>query len=258
MSTSIVESLHNIPAKNHQLPMTLKQPSLQPGFRLEVASPDDMPEIWQVYAAAFEEDEVWPGLFRDVVNPAEIYPWICTNFAPRLNFPDIITYKITEDASGAIAGWTALQIPWKYLHPSVMTDELKAQVTKKELPPPLPGMDVESLADAYRTMGGSKLYGYDPENDYHRRGTMIRPDMQRKGFGSFLTQYCNQIVDHTGDRLWTRSRPSSQKMFRQNEFVEVGRLDSHHERWGGTREKSITYILLHSPPCVSMGKDPMI
>ncbi|CAD6505124.1 BgTH12-00619 [Blumeria graminis f. sp. triticale] len=237
--------------------MSIKQPSLEPGFRLGEATPNDMPEVWQVFLAAFEKDEQWIGIVRNVVNPADVYPWLCAHFAPRWNFPDIITYKITEDASGAIVGWGALQIPWKYLHPSVMTNRLKAQAMTTELPPPLPGMDVESLADLYRVMDESKKYGYDPENDYHRRGTMIRPDMQKKRFGTFLTQYCNQIVDHTADRLWAPVRPSSLKMFRQNEFVDVGLVDSHHERWGGTREKSMSYILLHSPPGSSMGKDPM-
>ncbi|CAD6505129.1 BgTH12-00624 [Blumeria graminis f. sp. triticale] len=237
--------------------MSLKQLSLEPGFRLGEATPDDMPEIWQIYQAAFEEDELWTGIFRNVVNPDDIYPWLCAHFTPRFNFPDIITYKITEDASGAIVGWTALQIPWKYLHPSAMTEQLKAKAAKSELPPPLPGMDMQSLADHYRTMGESKVYGYNPENDYHRKGTMIRPDMQRKGFGSFLTQYCNQIADQTADRVWARVRPSSLKMFQQNKFVEVGLIDCHVERWGGTREKSMSYILLYPPPGSSMEKDPM-
>ncbi|CCU78377.1 unnamed protein product [Blumeria hordei] len=237
--------------------MSPKQPSLEPGFRLEVATPDDMPEIWQIYQAAFEDDEQLIGIFRNVVNPDDIYPWLCDHFTPRFNFPDIITYKITEDASGAIAGWTALQIPWKYLHPSVMTEQLKAKATKSELPPPLPGMDMQSLADLFRTFRESKKNGYDPENDYHRKGTMIRPDMQRKGFGSFLTQYCNQIADQTADRVWTRARPSSLKMFQKNDFVIASVFDCNHERWGGSREKSINYILLHSPPASCIGKDLM-
>ncbi len=77
---------------------------------------------------------------------------------------------------------------------------------------------------------------------------MVHPDYQKKGFGSALTRYCNAISDKSGDRTWVPARPTSIKMFRDNGFKDVGEVDSHLERWGGLREKSITYTTLRTPP----------
>lgn len=80
-----------------------------------------------------------------------------------------------------------------------------------------------------------------------RKGTMIHPDFQKNGFGTFLTRYCNAIADKDGLRTFVPARPTSLKMFKSNGFREIGVHDAHLERWGGSREKSITVITVRDP-----------
>jgi hypothetical protein len=77
---------------------------------------------------------------------------------------------------------------------------------------------------------------------------MIHPDFQKKGFGTFLTKHCNAISDETGGRTFVPARSTSIKMFRDLGFVTVGTYDSELERWGGTRELSITFMNIREAP----------
>ncbi|RKF53666.1 hypothetical protein OnM2_103037 [Erysiphe neolycopersici] len=221
--------------------------TLKEGFNISVASKDDITDIWRVFLEAYGKDEIWDGVVQNVVNPKDILPWLCLHFASRWEMPDVTTYKITEIASGAIVGWGALQTPWKYLK-SEMTAQLKAKATSTELPSVLEGMNTEALGEFFKTLYAAKSIGYDPELDYHRRGSMIVPKFQGLGFGTYLAQFCNQISDAKGDRQWVPARPTSVNMFKKNGYIEMGVVDAHIERWGGLREKSNTYLLLHCPP----------
>jgi hypothetical protein len=77
---------------------------------------------------------------------------------------------------------------------------------------------------------------------------MIDPDFQKRGFGTILTKHTNAISDKTGGRVFAPARPSSRKMFLDNGFKAVGIHDSRLERWGGSREKSITTMVLRKAP----------
>ncbi|KAI6249581.1 hypothetical protein HI914_01721 [Erysiphe necator] len=221
--------------------------SLKEGFEISVTSKTDSIDIWRVFIEAFGNDEIWQCVVRNVVNPNEIIPWLCKNFASRWEMPDVTIYKITETATGQIVGWGALQTPWKYLK-SEMTEQLKAKATSTELPPLLDGMDAGAMRELLKTLSAAKSLGYDPENDYHRRGSMIIPRFQKLGFGTYLAQFCNQISDRKGDQQWVPARPTSVNMFKKTGYTEMGTVDAHLERYGGLREKSKTYLLLHKPP----------
>ena len=81
-----------------------------------------------------------------------------------------------------------------------------------------------------------------------RKGTMIHPDFQRRGFGTFLTHHCNAIADKTGRKTWVSARPSSVKMFRQCGFKDVAAHNADLKRWGGDTEKEITWLLVREAP----------
>ena len=73
---------------------------------------------------------------------------------------------------------------------------------------------------------------------------MIHPDFQKRGFGTYLTHYCNAIADKTGAKTWVPARPTSQKMFRQCGFKEVGTHNADLKRWGGNTEEEITLLFV--------------
>jgi ribosomal protein S18 acetylase RimI-like enzyme len=76
---------------------------------------------------------------------------------------------------------------------------------------------------------------------------MVHPDFQKRGFGSVLTLHVNEISDKSGDRVWAPARPTSIHMFRQLGFKDIGVIDAHLERWGGSAEKSKTWIVRRDP-----------
>ncbi|XMA07388.1 hypothetical protein WAI453_000179 [Rhynchosporium graminicola] len=210
------------------------------GFAISEASKEEMYEVFQVLAAAYAKDEVWVHIFKDC-NAEEIHPWLMANMNPRWTMPDMKTFKVTELSTGKIVAWTALQFPWKYV--PEMNAELKRHASSHDLPPALEGMNMEALGEFFACISDSENHGWDPEEDYHRKGTMVHPDYQNKGFGTELTKHCNAISDKSGGRTWVPARPTSVKMFRKNGFKDIGFVDAHLERWGGPRDKSITWTL---------------
>jgi ribosomal protein S18 acetylase RimI-like enzyme len=71
---------------------------------------------------------------------------------------------------------------------------------------------------------------------------MVHPDFQNRGLGSALTKHCNTISDRAGGRTFVTLRPNSVKMFNRLGFEIVGKHDSHLERWGGSRDGSLTFL----------------
>jgi ribosomal protein S18 acetylase RimI-like enzyme len=146
--------------------------------------------------------------------------------------------------------------------------ELKALTQSHELPPLVPGMNVDALLDMAKMLGIANDYNYNPENDYllqntnlsssllvpsrkssflayilDRKGAMVLPEFRKRGFGTYLIRHCNAISDKSGDRTWLPSRPNSIHMFKNEGFKVMGILDSHIERYGGSRRDSITYVV---------------
>jgi len=220
------------------------------GFEISEASKDDMAEVWQVCIAAYASDEVWYQVFKNC-KEEDIHPWIMAYLNERWIMPDIKTFKVTDVSTGKIAAWTALEYPWKYV--PAMDNDLKGHALSEDMPPPLEGMNMEALLEFFISLTDSKNHGWNPEEDYHRKGTMVHPEYQKRGFGTELTKHCNAISDKSGDRTWVPARPTSVNMFRENGFKDIGSVDAHLERWGGPREKSITWTLLRNAPSSQVG-----
>jgi len=215
---------------------------LAPGFTLSEGSLADSnsDEIWRLLEDAYENDEVWQVAFKEC-KKEDIHPWVMNTFTPRWNLPDITFYKITEESTGRIAGWTALQFPWV---DRPLKEEELAIVNSHDVPPGIEGMNLEVLQTFVESLHFANEHGYNPQTDYHRKGTMVHPDFQKRGFGTFLTHHCNAIADKTGRKTWVPARPTSVKMFRQCGFKDVATHNSNLKRWGGNTEKEITWLLV--------------
>ena len=166
-----------------------------------------------------------------------------------------------------IAGWTALQYPW---NERPISEDLKAVVNSHDIPPLPKGANPEAVMELFRCLGFASDHGYSMETDYRtfigiwgyvrrdayicidRKGTMIHPDFQKRGFGTALTKHVNAISDKTGGRVFAPALRSSRKMFLDNGFKAVGVHDAHLERWGGSREESITTMVLREPPIAEL------
>lgn len=77
---------------------------------------------------------------------------------------------------------------------------------------------------------------------------MVHPDFQKMGLGTALTRHANAIADASLVRTWVPARPTSYKLFLNEGFVVKGVVDSHMERWGGSKELSLTRFLCREPP----------
>ncbi|KAI0995258.1 hypothetical protein K3495_g12924 [Podosphaera aphanis] len=182
------------------------------------------PDAYDIDEAEDDElSEIW-----------EILSWVCEKFTARWQLPDVVFYMLIEGKTEKIVEWAALQFSWTFRGAS-MTEELKDKAKSKELP--------TGLEDAFN-------YGYDPQmtivrfkfltyKKYQRRptklldrlGTMIRPEFQKKGLGTYLTKLLNGLADADGSKSWVSARPSVVKMFQENGYKDVGSsADSHLER----------------------------
>ena len=54
-----------------------------------------------------------------------------------------------------------------------MTEELKALTQSHELPPLIPGMNVDALLDMVKMLGIANDYDYDAEKDYRMQNTNL-------------------------------------------------------------------------------------
>ena len=156
-------------------------------------------------------------------------------------------------------GWTALQFPWV---DRPLKEEELAIVNSHDMLPGVEGINMEVLPIFIERMAIANQYGYEPQTDYRkktslrspykpvskiwvdRKGTMIHPDFQRRGFGTFLTHHCNAIADKTGGKTWVTARPTSQKMFRQCGFKGMATHNADLKRWGGNTKEDITWLLV--------------
>ena len=75
--------------------------TLDPIFALAEAAASDIEDIILCFERAYNDDEVFIEVFRDV-EPDEIHRWLMKYLSPRLLLPDIVVYKITNNVSGLV------------------------------------------------------------------------------------------------------------------------------------------------------------
>ncbi|KAF2094603.1 hypothetical protein NA57DRAFT_80402 [Rhizodiscina lignyota] len=160
---------------------------------------------------AWKTDDLWEPTNRNVTREAQ-HKWMKDIFIEGFSGPNYHYFGV-KDESGKIIAWTCLQ----YAGPQ--SEKEKEMASGKILPPPAPGMHEGLMKEMFAFLGCAAPYGYDPEKDFHRRGTMVDPDYQRRGLGTLLTKYCNKIADEAGARTFVPARPSSKHMFEQCGFV---------------------------------------
>lgn len=87
------------------------------------------------------------------------------------------------------------------------------------------------------------LFSPDLTSPPDRKGTMVHPSFQKRRFGTILTQHTNSISQKTGGRTWAPARPSSHKMFNNEGFRDIAVIDNRTERWGGTKEEGMNWLV---------------
>ncbi|CAG8958931.1 hypothetical protein HYFRA_00012928 [Hymenoscyphus fraxineus] len=217
--------------------------TLDPAYELATAVPADRDELFRMMEVAYYNDAVWKHA-RMNVRDEDLHVWFMKFVAPRWDMPDTETFKIVDRASGRIIAWTALQYPWKQR--PAMTKELQNQANDHTPPSDFywpEGFFIPPWEAFLEVMYSANSHDYNPEEDYHRKGTMVHPAYQKQGLGTILTQHTNSISARTGGRTWAPARPSSYKMFLNEGFRDVAVIDNQTERWGGTREEGLNYLL---------------
>lgn len=84
-----------------------------------------------------------------------------------------------------------------------------------------------------------------------RRGTFVDPDYQKKGLGTRLTKYCNDIADRAGARTVVPATKNSVQMFKSNEFVVKEEFHVDLEPYTGRKGLEDFWLLIREPPSSS-------
>jgi N-acetylglutamate synthase-like GNAT family acetyltransferase len=80
---------------------------------------------------------------------------------------------------------------------------------------------------------------------------MVHPDYQRKGLGSWLTRYCNEVADKIGGKTFVVARPTSKRMFESHGFRVLGSEDIGMTKYGGNESDGNSWVLVREPHKVS-------
>ncbi|RDW82377.1 hypothetical protein BP6252_03489 [Coleophoma cylindrospora] len=242
-------------------------PTLHPDFELSIIPESKITDIWEVMEIAYADDELWRPSIKNC-DPKEVHAWLLEHIAPRWSFPDMEVYQITEKSTGKLVAWTALQFPWK---DRPLSEELRAEVVDEHTPPLPKGVNLDAFTAFLGMFVCTYPYGYDMEHDYRkkslpipwldavcgykltlapridRKGTMVLPDYQKRGFGRVLTHHCNEISDKTGGRTFAPIRPNSRKLFSSMGYKKLGESNCHAERFGEDAERGIDWPMLRNP-----------
>lgn len=74
-----------------------------------------------------------------------------------------------------------------------------------------------------------------------KTGTLVHPDFQKRGFGTWPTRYCNQIADDYGTATSVGVRPASLHMFQTLGFKLLGLLKLNMADYGQLSEVYATF-----------------
>jgi hypothetical protein len=70
-----------------------------------------------------------------------------------------------------LAGWTALQFPWKWCNEGderYMNADNRALALSHDMPPLVKGMDKVAMEEFFHALTATSEFGYDPETDYRK------------------------------------------------------------------------------------------
>ncbi|KAH8816779.1 hypothetical protein F5884DRAFT_853207 [Xylogone sp. PMI_703] len=214
-------------------------------FEITEAKPEEIREVLDLSSVAYGDDELFAWTFADVPEK-ERDEFMDAFLNPRMKLADYAIYIIKDESTGKIVAWTALQWPWD-IRP--LSPELKTKILAHDpadLPPFPEGLKVNGFVEFGNCIGLTTA-DYDPEKHFHKRGTMIHPDYQRRGLGTKLTQHTNKITDEAGRPTFVPCRYTSWKMFQSEGFKQIA---DHHppvEMWGGDPEKAYYRYAMREP-----------
>ncbi|KAL9616041.1 MAG: hypothetical protein Q9160_009042 [Pyrenula sp. 1 TL-2023] len=208
------------------------------GFSLGEGTPSDLSDMMTIVLLGWTDDGMWKPMTRNVSFEAQ-HEYLTRHFGKRFSLPGYPFVVVRENESGKVVAWTSLRYPAVRSPEHKELEEARAADTE--------GM-VAEVSELYgQVIAATKDLGYDPEKHFHRKGTFVHPDYQKRGFGTWVTQACNDIADREGIATYVGARPSSIKLFRQTGFKVIGEKHFDMRPWGGTEDGGRNWFLVREP-----------
>lgn len=115
--------------------------------------------------------------------------------------------------------------------------------------PDLPkGINMDLWQRMSQVAQASLDFGYDPTNDFHRRGSHTHSDYQHQGHMRRLTQFCNTIADATRSKTYATCREAAVPLFLSEGYKVVGIQNFETENWNRlSRHDANHYALMREP-----------
>ena len=206
-------------------------------FVLREIVPNDIEEMAALMSLALKKDDMWSNVKGTASDEGErrfIVDWI----GPRTRLKDNYEgWKIVETATGKIAAWAMLA--------NLNADNRPALDSKPPQPPEGWNLAAAKVFEE-RLLSGSRKYGYDPEIHCHRAMTMVHPEFQRRGFGKWISQRCNDSADRAGQVTWCRARPDMTRLLLTMGYELLDMVEIDFRQYGGNASTQ-TFCLRRAP-----------
>lgn len=205
-----------------------------PTFTIHPCTPSDLPSMQKIYTHSFENDAFrlarWPA---STVPPSTFNPWITNVFAKYLRTPHTMTWKVVENSTGNIAGWTH----WSPAH-EVSVEEEESQKKEEEREE----REREEKGEEKFPVGSvveiceAKVEGWKGLRErWYRRGDMyliyvltISPTYQKLGLGTYLLNSILSLADSQSKSCYLEATAAGYPIYERVGFktVEVMEVDT--------------------------------
>ncbi|KUJ21521.1 uncharacterized protein LY89DRAFT_777949 [Mollisia scopiformis] len=209
-------------------------------FAIHEASVDDAEDLARIYVACHIDDDVWKILTANVKHQDHV-EWVANNSRAQYHLPERKVYKVIDTATGKIVAYATLTSPYPSSEEERATS---ASTAGKSLPP---GINEGLMKEFFGMLSSTKAYGYDPDKHFHRKGTMVLPEYQRKGLGTMLNAHCNDLADKAKAATYVAARPNSLPMLQKSGFKILADEKIDMTKYGGSREDGKAWALIREP-----------
>ncbi|KAF2110859.1 hypothetical protein BDV96DRAFT_690726 [Lophiotrema nucula] len=178
----------------------------------------DIDEICALTEMGWADRPLWAGMMQNV-SASDIRNLLASIHIKRVEKPENEYFRVVDKATGRTVAWASL------LHPRP-TDLLPSEGGAVPIEMPnIPGINKRLAGLFFNQFGITAEYGYDATQHFHRKGTFVHREFQRRGLATLLQEQCNQIADTAGKATFVLAIPTSKKLFENGGFKVVATFE---------------------------------
>ncbi|KAF5870174.1 putative gnat family protein [Botrytis fragariae] len=201
--------------------------SPSPSFSIHPCTPADLPSMLTIYDLAFASDPFrlarWPS---SQVPPSVFTSWLTKVFTKYLHTPHTHTWKLVENSTGNMAGWTHWAEPHVVSREEEEREKIEEEREEKERRErgegKFPEGSVLEICEAkVRGWDGLREKWYKREEMFLIYFLSISPRYQKLGLGTLLLTAITNLADAQGKSSYLEATAAGYPVYVRAGFREV-------------------------------------